>query len=165
MAKDKRDEKPERDEAIVANEGGAKEEESAPPAPDSKHVIMHVLRKFRFQYPLMTRGTLITPGGERWFEKGDNLLDPNDPQDAFVLDHPWIRDHLADGRIEHPQATMDRLAAMAEQAKHKAAATRAAIQQAENALLQHASVAHKNEAAAEAFLREMNTPINQRNLL
>lgn len=138
---------------------------AAIPASNSRHVIMHVLRKFRFQYPLVTRGEMIAPGEERWFEKGDNLLDPEDPRDAFVLNHTWIRDHLADGKIEHPKDTMARLAALAENAKHKAAATRAAIQQAENALLQHASVTHKNEVAADAFLREMNTPINQRHLL
>ena len=171
--KDKQAELAEKEAALEAaaktnaSAAEATQEFSAPalPVPDSKHVIMHVLKKFCFRYPLVARGDLVSPGAERWFEQGDNLLDPELPEDAFVLNHSWIKNDLADGRIEHPQATMDRLKALNEQAKHRAAANRAAIKQAENALLQHASTVHKNEAATDAFLKEMNTPINQRHLL
>jgi hypothetical protein len=48
----------------------------------------------------------------RRFAVGEHLLDPKKPEDAEILAHEWICEQFADGHIESPQKTRERLEAV-----------------------------------------------------
>jgi hypothetical protein len=67
-------------------------------------VRLNVLKQFSFSFPAQH-------GRQRRFAKGEHLLDPQGAEDAAILAHPWIARDFADGHIESPQRTRDRLEA------------------------------------------------------
>lgn len=127
------------------------------------HVI--VLRPFVFTYPAkdkrqkLATELKITPDRDPitkdWAPTERELSDE-------IADHPWIREHHADGCIEHPEKTKAR---MDEVAEKRAAETKAAakiIADAEAALAR----AGRGAAAVKPILegdleRELDTPVNE----
>lgn len=136
---------------------------AAPAAEDTpaQKVRLRVLKHFRFIHRPIERDGMLVQAGERIFAPGDHEFDPNDAADAQFLNHPWVRDHLADGAIEHPQTTLDRLQAEHEAALAAQVAHEQRVREAEAALARASFSTQKTDAQSQAFLAEMNTPINQ----
>jgi hypothetical protein len=81
-------------------------------------VRLIVLKQFHF---------ILARTRSRTFAAGDHLLDPNNAEDAAVLNHRWIYEDFADGCIESPQQTRERLegaAAKADAARERHEALR-----------------------------------------
>jgi hypothetical protein len=70
-------------------------------------VRLIVLKQFHF---------ILTRTRSRTFAAGEHLLDPNNAEDAAVLNHRWICEDFADGHIESPQKTREGLEAQAAKA-------------------------------------------------
>lgn len=115
-------------------------------------VLLHVLKPFKFLSPKV---------GERTVAKGDQWFDPSDPNDAHFLNHPYITKHLADGAIEHPDVTKERLKAAADDAQKKAALHKQLLAEAEESFARFERNATINKGTSEDYDREMNTPLNQ----
>ncbi len=131
------------------------------PAVDPHIVHMHVLKGFTLNMAPVERNGAYFPGASRRFEPGTYTMNRRDPSDAMVLDHPWIKRDLADGAIEDPKQTLQRMRELHEKAQRDAANHAAVIRQVEADLKRHAFKEQMSVEQMEAFQREMNTPINQ----
>ena len=93
------------------------------------------------------------------------LLDPETPEDAAVLAHPWICEDFADHCIESPAETRARLEA--EAAEHQARAARVAALSRETEMSTRRSIAatmaqgHAQRQSGDDLHDELNTPLNQ----
>jgi hypothetical protein len=67
-------------------------------------VRLQVLKPFNFT---------VNAERARKFTAGEHLLDPSCAEDAAILAHPWIHKDFADGHIESPPRTKERLEAEA----------------------------------------------------
>jgi hypothetical protein len=92
---------------------------------------------------------------EKLFSVGAHEVDDD------IYNHPYIRDHFADGKIERPEVTQARLAAQL--AKVEADNKEAAIVTAKaNAAFARLKAAQPEAKASAADIeRELNTPVSQ----
>jgi phage terminase large subunit len=110
-------------------------------------VVLRVLRPFGLCTPVGVRGS-----SERRFIRGEHVLDPENPEDAAVLAHPWIRDTYADGAIENPQQAADRNAREAAEAERQAAEGQRAQTHAAEVIQADTALLAQLDRAAEAVL-------------
>jgi hypothetical protein len=124
-------------------------------------VRLNVLKHFSFIH----MDGMTSQVHQRKFEPGELVLDPEKPEDAVMLAHPWICEQFADGHIESPDQTRARL--KAEEARH------AEVRERQQALLREAEMlSGRMRAAMESQARaqgqagddlqsELDTPLNQ----
>lgn len=136
--------------------------------PDGK-VQLQVLKGFPFRIPK----TSMRPDGievygaptERYFDPGVHHLDPANPQDRYLLTHTFLARDLADGAVEHPDTTRERLKAEAAAAKIESDRRQQLLAQAnatyERTLRHNAAVLDQEQAIAD----EINTPLNEQRTL
>lgn len=127
-------------------------------------IRLTVLKQFDFNVPVKqvrNDGVDLITSNSRRFLKGTHLLDPQVPEDAAVLAHPWVHQYFADGHIENPNVTCERLER--ESAAAKAEDERRAQLQAEaDQILDRSTVAAASQAiSSEDMQAELNTPLNQ----
>ena len=78
-----------------------------------------------------------------------------------IAAHDWIKDHYADGAIEHPEVTADRAQVYAELLKKKQDDNAVQLAKAEQAMVR-AGISRKPVDSNDADVRrELNTPVNQ----
>jgi hypothetical protein len=128
-------------------------------------VRLPVLRPFTFVIPVDHKrvdGTQLLTGRERKFAVGEALLDPvHNAEDALILAHPWVCDHFADGHIERPERTRERVAEEERRTKAEEARREALRKEAEAALARAEAAAENAGTAGDALQNELDTPINQ----
>jgi hypothetical protein len=91
---------------------------------------------------------------ERHFTVGEHEVDEE------MLEHPWIRDHHADGRIESPKQTALRLEQHAANLKLAAESAALASAEAAAAFARLTAAAPGAKATAEEIAAQLNTPGN-----
>ena len=127
-------------------------------------VRLQVLKPFLFIHRVVSErddGMTLMNGRERRFTVGEHLLDPGNKDDAEVLNHPWVFRDMADGQIEHPDATRKRLAE--EEVRNKAEEERRKrLREEAEAALARTEVAAENAGQAGRDVQgELDTPLNQ----
>lgn len=79
----------------------------------------------------------------------------------FVADHPWVKEDFADGAIENPKVTQERLAAVEKAAEEERKKNAKIIKQAEDAYRRSTAGAQVAKERGKATEDELNTPVNQ----
>jgi hypothetical protein len=136
--------------------------------PDGR-VRINVLKSFLFLHKevLMTAEGVerISARATRQFAPGEHLLDPKVPDDAEVLAHPWISEQFADGHIESPQKTRERLEAEAAVATAAAAVKETnrerLLAEAEAAFAGVQRAAERAARRGDELRSDLDTPLNQ----
>jgi hypothetical protein len=80
--------------------------------------------------------------------------------DEEMADHPWIRDHHADGRIESPAQTALRLEHHAVNLQQAAESAALASAEAQAAFARLTAAQPGAKASAEEIQKQLNTPVN-----
>lgn len=116
---------------------------------------INVLKPFRFSYFADPSDRIAT---EQAFSIGEHEIPDGHP----MLNHPWIREHYADGRIETPAQAGARQKE-AERLKREREALEAQQMAAAQAAFDKRVKAHEKGAAVnqEALERELNTPVGE----
>jgi len=78
-----------------------------------------------------------------------------------VADHEWIREQHADGHLERPEVTKQRIDELAKRVKRQEAEDKRILQQAEAALARTQANAGTGAQNTEALEKELNTPVNE----
>jgi hypothetical protein len=114
---------------------------------------IRVLKPFVFSTPVKegTNG----PAVEKVFNKGDHDISDE------MWEHPWIRDTLAEGRIESPKQTLARAQKELELAQQTKKTADEATNQANAAFARLQASVPTNNATKEEIEKELNTPVNQ----
>lgn len=82
--------------------------------------------------------------------------------DDEMAEHPWIKVHLADGKIESDEQAAARLALEKERAKAKAEEDEKQRIASEAALARTVKqIAANNQTSAEVVEKELNTPVSK----
>lgn len=113
---------------------------------------INVLKRFTFSYPPHPDHKLHR---EKQIEVGEQEID------EVMANHPWIREHYADGCIERPEAAVARADAAKATADKTAAEAKAAIEEAERAYNRTVAMAASVAVSPEQLEKDLNTPINR----
>lgn len=111
---------------------------------------IRVLKTFRFSHN-KDGGRLPK---EDIFTPGEHEIDDH------MANHPWIKDHFADGHIERPELAVKRLEAEKKAAEFKAQEAAFALSTAEKAMARLVSSQPNLVLDKDAIERELNTPVN-----
>lgn len=114
---------------------------------------IRVLKPFVFSTPVPNG--VNGPAVEKVFVKGDHEISNE------MWEHPWIRDTLAEGKIESPKQTLARAAKELETAQESKKVADTATAQANAAFARLQAAIPENRASKEEIERELNTPVSQ----
>lgn len=105
---------------------------------------------------------------EQWFKPqkdaatGDWVPTPVELPDD-VANHPFIAEHYADGCIERPEITAERVAALQAKRQQEDEVNARELRKAEEALKRASGTHEVHKAIDEDVERQLNTPVNQLN--
>lgn len=114
---------------------------------------IRVLKPFVFSTPV-PKG-VNGPAVEKVFVKGDHEISDE------MWEHPWIKDTLAEGKIESPKQTLARAQKELDSAKESKRVADEATAQANAAFARLQAAAPGAVASKEEIEKELNTPVNQ----
>lgn len=123
-----------------------------------------VLKPFTFLVPVHRHregGLTSITSNERRFVVGEYLLNEENADDAVLLGHVWIHRDFADGCVENPNRTRERLTRESASAKAEDERRASLLKEAEKALGQAEVMAENQRQAGQDVEDDLNRPLNQ----